>query len=171
MEQEEGWVVCRAFKKPSPSHKQGFDAWNHHYNYYLRNHNHHLIASPSVPDLASPTEMTDSITTQCNTNTNAFHPQQPFGNFEQEYTSNSSVNLIDSQLIDLPRLDSPSLSTSFAPKDAFDQHGDHERHSGRKWEILEDLFSNTPNSQLVPHDHQLEGQNQLSGFFGCFPDL
>ncbi|KAK4387271.1 NAC domain-containing protein 30 [Sesamum angolense] len=27
--QEEGWVVCRAFKKPSPSHKQlGFESWN-----------------------------------------------------------------------------------------------------------------------------------------------
>ncbi|KAG6436016.1 hypothetical protein SASPL_100897 [Salvia splendens] len=27
--QEEGWVVCRAFKKPNPSHKQGYEAWNY----------------------------------------------------------------------------------------------------------------------------------------------
>ncbi|KAL2497310.1 NAC domain-containing protein 30 [Abeliophyllum distichum] len=29
--QEEGWVVCRAFKKPTPSQKQGFEAWNNPY--------------------------------------------------------------------------------------------------------------------------------------------
>ncbi|KAK9758188.1 hypothetical protein RND81_01G213700 [Saponaria officinalis] len=154
--QEEGWVVCRAFKKPSPSHKQGFDAWNHHYNnYYLRNNNY---SNSSNNIIDSPTEMTDSITTQANT----FHPQQlgqPFGNFEQEYTSNP-VNLIDNQLIDLPRLDSPSLSTSFAPKD------DHMTDSGRKWEILEDLFSNPTNSQLVPNEY-----DQLNSFLGCFPNL
>ncbi|XP_074263530.1 NAC domain-containing protein 30-like [Silene latifolia] len=142
--QEEGWVVCRAFKKPSPSHKQRFESWNHHYNnYFVRNNstNNHMICSTSQPDLASPSEVTDS--------TNYFHPQhlgQQFRNFEQEFTSNR-VNLIDSHLMDLPRLDdSPSLSTSIAAEQAFD--------------LQIGVLSN--------EDHDYD---QLSSFLGSFPNL
>ncbi|KAK4794550.1 hypothetical protein SAY86_012544 [Trapa natans] len=33
--QDGEWVVCRAFRKPNPSQRMGFEAWNH--AYYVRN--------------------------------------------------------------------------------------------------------------------------------------
>ncbi|CAI0396400.1 unnamed protein product [Linum tenue] len=44
--QEEGWVVCRAFKKPIPNQRQGYDhhQWNHHHHHHGYNPLH---SSPS----------------------------------------------------------------------------------------------------------------------------
>lgn len=197
--QEEGWVVCRAFKKPSPSHKQGFEAWSHQNNYYyMRSNNSYdrVIGSPSVPDISSPTDLSDSLN-QGHTN---FHNPQvqtmqlPYSNFEleQELITSNRVNLMENQLIvDLPRLDSPSLSTSFATKEAYDhqqqsggivnheEHHHHHESGSNKWEILDNLlgnsssssFSNLPNMQLIPHDYELEVQNQLGSFLECLPSL
>uniref|UniRef100_A0A803L037 Uncharacterized protein n=1 Tax=Chenopodium quinoa TaxID=63459 RepID=A0A803L037_CHEQI len=72
--------------------------------------------------------------------------QLPYNNFNSEL-------IIENQLIiDLPRLDSPSLSTSFATKEAYEHHqqsggivneehhhNDHES-SNNKWEILDNLL-------------------------------
>ncbi|KAK9743310.1 hypothetical protein RND81_03G231200 [Saponaria officinalis] len=151
--QEEGWVVCRAFKKPSPNHKQGFDAWQHHYNNYynMRNNNNNnnniINSTSSLLDLPSPTQATIGQNLQ--------HPHQLLGQpsyiFEQECTSNCS------NLIEMPRLDDSPLSTSFV---AFEEH-DLESSFGCQWEALDNLLS----SQIP------EAQDQLNSFFGCFPDL
>ncbi|EYU22848.1 hypothetical protein ABFS82_03G110300 [Erythranthe guttata] len=53
--QEEGWVVCRAFKKPNPSHKQG--GWNNN-GYYIRNSTgYYNNRPPSYPSTSSSTLM------------------------------------------------------------------------------------------------------------------
>ncbi|KAL9234628.1 hypothetical protein vseg_009481 [Gypsophila vaccaria] len=171
--QEEGWVVCRAFKKPSPSHKQGFDAWRHQYYnncYNIRNNNNDNIITDSTSsvlllDLPSPTQVTSSILTQGNTQ-NLQHSHQQLGPpsyiFEHECTSNNT-NLIEShELIDLmPRLDnSPSLATSFVAKDALEELDLHGNFSC-KWEVLDDLLT----SQIP------EAEDQLNSFFECFPNL
>uniref|UniRef100_A0A803L038 NAC domain-containing protein n=1 Tax=Chenopodium quinoa TaxID=63459 RepID=A0A803L038_CHEQI len=190
--QAKGWVVCRAFKKPSPSHKQGYEAWSHHQNqyYYMRNNNYDRhIGSPSIPDTSSPnTDPSDSIN-QCHTN---FHNPQSHPMQQLPYTNFNPELIIENQLIiDLPRLDSPSFSTSFATKEAYENHqqsggiineehhhNDHES-SNNKWEILDNLLGNSssfsnndlPNMHLVPHDYELEVQNQLGSFLECFPNL
>lgn len=192
--QEEGWVVCRAFKKPSPSHKQGFVAWNQHnyYNYYMRNSNYNshnsIMDSPlSVQSIPSPTDLPDSS----HQATNSFPPQpdqmQAFANCEQAYISNSGVNLMENSLMfDLPQLDSPSLSTSLVTKEPFDHQSgvinneDYDHHerssnsSNNKWDILDTLLgSQMPESTslLLPdHDYDLKAddQNQMESFLGCF---
>ena len=193
MLQEEGWVVCRAFKKPSPNHKQGYEAWNHQNNYYYIRNN--TISSPSSDHNH---HLTDSLNQRL---TNFQHPQQSMhhptynNNFDhQEFISSSSntVDLLENHLItDLPRLDSPSLSTSFAAKDhtLYDHHHqihyqNHDHHhdhheiiSSNNWEIL-DSFLGDSSSQIMSentansHDYEIEVQNQLGGFLEeCFPNL
>ncbi|GAB4861433.1 hypothetical protein Ancab_036635 [Ancistrocladus abbreviatus] len=173
--QEEGWVVCRAFKKPSPSHRQGFEAWNHHY--YLRNNTH--IGSPSVPHIASPILDSNQACT-------SHHQQlQSFG-FDQEYLVTSdntnyaieqhrnSINPADdNQLVDLPRLDSPSLSTSLATNEGFNSISteDYDEKSGSNWNFFDSLVA-----PQIPHQHdhfdqQLHSDNQVGNFLGCFPNL
>ncbi|KMT20084.1 hypothetical protein BVRB_1g001030 [Beta vulgaris subsp. vulgaris] len=205
--QEEGWVVCRAFKKPSSSHKQGFEAWNHHNNtYYMRNNNSsydRFIGSPSIQDISS--SPSDSFNQgHSNFNNNPQHSMQQhqhYNNtsFDQDYISSTGgVNLMENQLIiDLPRLDSPSLSTSFAAQDqSYDHHhhhhqsGDNHERSNNRWESLDSFlgnssqiilpteisassssFSKPQNMQLNSHDYELEVQNQLGSFLECFPNL
>ncbi|KAL5843530.1 hypothetical protein ACOSQ4_009488 [Xanthoceras sorbifolium] len=117
--QEEGWVVCRAFKKPTPNHRQGFEAWNHH-AYYVRDNNNQFRPAPSFSD-----HITTHIT----------HPSSEgtsFGSSDRsEYVSNinnqtffdnNQLMMINNNNIHegttLPQLDdSPSLSTSFATKE------------------------------------------------------
>ncbi|KAL3504001.1 hypothetical protein ACH5RR_033842 [Cinchona calisaya] len=106
--QEEGWVVCRAFKKPCSSHNQGFEAWSN--AYYIRETGNYRL--PSFPN--------KSIT--------SIHPNNPMNiegaNFQQvlfpadqqELIPNQAAQL-DNQLTELPQLDSPSISSSLATKD------------------------------------------------------
>ncbi|KAJ8431446.1 hypothetical protein Cgig2_014939 [Carnegiea gigantea] len=175
--QEEGWVVCRAFKKPSPSHRQGFGPWSHDQsNYYYGCMRHNNI----------PTDNT--LTIQC---TNAFHPQDPRQSsayFEQDFTSNSINNFIENQLImDLPRLDSPTNPS--IKEAAVDQqqsglivtghNNDHESggNNNIKWEILDNLLGSeylaepTSSSFSNYHDYELDPHDQLGSFLECFPNL
>ncbi|KAJ7973935.1 NAC domain containing protein [Quillaja saponaria] len=113
-QQEEGWVVCRAFKKPSPSHRQAYDAWNQ--AYYFRDQNQ--ARPPLFADFASET--------------NVVHPaegssfSQPFGSDQQRLIL-SNHSILDNQLIELPQLDSPTptLSTSLAI-----QESSRQQHNG-----------------------------------------
>ncbi|CAO2835288.1 unnamed protein product [Amaranthus hypochondriacus] len=179
--QEEGWVVCRAFKKPSPNHKQGYEAWNHQNNYYyIRNNN--TIASPSSDHHH---HLNDSLNQRL---TNFQHPQQSMhhptynNNFDhQEFISSSSntVDLLENHLItDLPRLDSPSsLYDHHHHHHHHQNHDHHEIMSSNKWEIL-DSFLGDSSSQIISenttnsHDYEIEVQNQLGSFLEeCFPNL
>ncbi|KAL2467634.1 NAC domain-containing protein 30 [Forsythia ovata] len=52
--QEEGWVVCRAFKKPIPNQKQGYEAWNNVYYTRSINSNYRPSSYPSTPNTMQP---------------------------------------------------------------------------------------------------------------------
>ncbi|XP_050269169.1 NAC domain-containing protein 30 isoform X1 [Quercus robur] len=168
--QEEGWVVCRAFKKPSPNYRQGFEAWN---AYYVRDNSQ--VMPPSYSHIASTTQ--------------AFNPNQaatfhvPITSLQQELVCNHA--LLDNQLVEIPRLDSPSLSTSLATKEGFQHNGlaNNEDFDGISsqyvdWKNLDDLlasqFSGTtsyPNLPLISQNNELGAQNNDSHLLGCFPDL
>ncbi|XP_031256006.1 NAC domain-containing protein 30-like [Pistacia vera] len=182
--QEEGWVVCRAFKKPSPNQRQGYEAWNH--AYYLRppssssnsdhlmlNHHHH-----------HPNQSTS-------------FPQHPFASpSDLDYFPINNQTFMENQLMELPQLDSPTLSTSFATKDQGHlQHnsnniltsedcGEEEKSNNGgeyniDWKILDNLLA----SQLVPfpnnlpsfssqnNNFELEAQTSVSHILGCLHEL
>ncbi|RQO99301.1 hypothetical protein POPTR_013G113100v4 [Populus trichocarpa] len=179
-QQEEGWVVCRAFKKPIPNQRQGFEAWNH--AYYVNNINH-----------ARPPSFSDTVTT-----THTVHPNQS-ASFHQPFSSSSDLishqEFLDNnnRLVELPQLDSPStLSTSFAPKEGnFHQTNedyDDERSNNSSqyidWKSLDTLLASQVNDsstssfplQNFPsitqnYDLAAGQQDHVSHFLDCFPDI
>lgn len=171
--QEEGWVVCRAFKKPSPNHRQGFEAWTR--AYYARDNSQ--VRPPSFPDL---------VAAQGGHPNQAATFHQPIGSLQQEFFCGHS--LLDDQLIEIPQLDSPStLSTSLATKDGFQRIGvavedyDEERSTISSqyldWKNLDDLLANgttpfpLPNLPSISPNNEIGAQNNGSHLLGCLPDL
>ncbi|KAL0360109.1 UNVERIFIED_CONTAM: NAC domain-containing protein 30 [Sesamum radiatum] len=171
--QEEGWVVCRAFKKPNPSHKQGFEAWNN--AYYVRNSSNYRL--PSYPGT--------STTQMHNFDSSLIH--QP--SFPPEILK-ASHSPFESQVVELPKLDSPSISTSFATNDTNFEHSfvaneeteDEKSNFGNQFSDWNKLFATQvtgvssyayTNMSLLPHsDDELDAQNHLSHVLDqCFPDL
>ncbi|KAH7861665.1 hypothetical protein Vadar_029095 [Vaccinium darrowii] len=162
---EEGWVVCRAFKKPSPHHKQGFGSWNR--SYYTSNSND--FGMPSYSDAIGTTH-------QVYTNQTSPFPPSPFGS-EQE---------LENQLTDSPI----TISTSFGTNSGIDHNGkiikdcEDERSSQVSqyfdWKKLDDLLElqlvepppfGHSNFPFVSQENELNGQNHESHLFTCFPDL
>ncbi|KAL5558455.1 hypothetical protein UlMin_034666 [Ulmus minor] len=171
--QEEGWVVCRAFTKPTPSQRQGYEAWNH--AYYVRENSHvnqHIMnVNPS---------------------------NQTAGNIHHCFGSTDHINLISDQL---PQLDSPSsISANIAINNESFQHNtsglisedfeDERSNNGSSqfvdWKNLDSLLATTsfqvpidyPTSSfassslasMAPQNYQQETLNQH--LLGCtFPDL
>ncbi|CAA3029947.1 NAC domain-containing 30-like [Olea europaea subsp. europaea] len=90
--QEEGWVVCRAFKKPTPNQKQGFEARDN--VYYTRSINSNYRPNSSYPSTPSSMQPFDPV----NQGTN--FQQSPFG------------LVLENQIVELPELDSPAMLTS-----------------------------------------------------------
>ncbi|CAA2988284.1 NAC domain-containing 30-like [Olea europaea subsp. europaea] len=103
--QEEGWVVCRAFKKPTPSQKQGFETWNN--SYYERSYR-----PPSYPSTPNEIHTFDPTYNQGT----KFHPS-PFAADQQLIISNHTS--FEYQRIELPKPDSPSIS---ATKESFEHN-------------------------------------------------
>ncbi|KAG6624941.1 NAC domain-containing protein 30-like [Carya illinoinensis] len=188
--QEEGWVVCRAFKKPSPNHRQGFEAWVH--GHYHRDNSQ--VRPPAFSDLVGSTTHEEVNPNQAAT----FDYPQPImiNSVRQELVCSHGTNLLANQLIELPQLaDSPStLSTSLATKEGNLQHNgiainedfEDERSSITShyidWRNLDDLlssqFSTPATTNSFPHPNfpliaqENEAQNNAGGhFLGCFPDL
>ena len=181
--QEEGWVVCRAFKKPTPNHRQGFEAWSH--AYYVRDHNSQVNRPPSFSDFATAAEVVHPNIQAAAT----FHDdQQPISSAQQEQLV-CSHNVLDSQLIiELPQLGSPTLSTSLATKEGFHHHQQHngvaiedfdeERSISSQyidWRNLDNLLASQfpaapsfshQNLPLISQINELEAQSNA-----CFPDL
>lgn len=176
--QEEGWVVCRAFKKPTPNHRQGFEAWTH--AYYVRE-NSQVSRPPSFSDFASTTVTDQAV--HPNIQAPTFH--EPISSIQQELVS--SHNVLDSQLLELPQLGSPTLSTSLATKEGFhhQQHNglaiedfDEERSISSQyidWRNLDNLLASQfpgttsfshQNLPLISQNNELEAQSNA-----CFPDL
>ncbi|KAM6544474.1 hypothetical protein CsatB_008921 [Cannabis sativa] len=131
---EEGWVVCRAFRKPSPSHhqRQGYEMWNHG-NYYERenssssSHMMRPLYSSSSPSVEEKHNMADII------NHNPNNVAATSTAFHNCFIPSSSVHVHDQdQLVYplpsvdhihltthhhhevLPQLDSPSISANLA---------------------------------------------------------
>ncbi|KAL0351380.1 UNVERIFIED_CONTAM: NAC domain-containing protein 30 [Sesamum calycinum] len=171
--QEEGWVVCRAFKKPNPSHKQGFEAWNN--AYYIRNSSNYRL--PSYPGT--------STTRMHNFDSSLIH--QP--SFPPE-SLKASHSPFESQVVELPKLDSPSISTSFATNDTNFEHSfvaneeteDEKSNFGNQFSDWNQLLATQvtgvssyayTNMPLLPNsDDELDAQNHLSHVLDqCFPDL
>lgn len=175
--QEEGWVVCRAFRKPSPSHvRQCFESDQ----CYLREQIRHQRAlfSSSFSDhhhlLTHPNNNNNSQTTSYGYNTH----QQPLIIPEQQLVT-----------IDLPQLDSPKASLGIRSS------SNNEEYYSSDVESLDTLFasnltdstsasasaaaffahSNIP-MMMTPHEHELLLQpqthqaNSNTHILGCFHD-
>jgi hypothetical protein len=171
-------VVCRAFKKPTPNHRQGFEAWTH--AYYNRDTSQ-VSRPPSFSDFAG----TAQVVVHPNLQAATFH--EPIStSLQQELVC--SHNVLDSQLLELPQLGSPTLSTSLATKEGF-----HHQHNGNlaiedfdeeksissqyiDWRNLDNLLaSQFPGTTSFSHQnlplisqnvHELEAESNA-----CFPDL
>lgn len=124
--QEEGWVVCRAFKKPSPSHhqKQGFEAWTSssdaysYNNNYIRSENANFRPPPSIYNRQTTMNIIESTNFQQNPYASDHHHQhhQDFIMTISNQQQTSFNNIVNDHLPELD--DSPSISTSFVTKEA-----------------------------------------------------
>lgn len=178
MQQEEGWVVCRAFKKPNPSNKPGFEAWNK--TYYTRDSSNYRF--PSYP--STPTVMPCFDPSSLNQGTSLHQPSFPPG------TLKSNLSPFESQMVDLPNLDSPSISTSFATNDTNLEHSavateeaedekSYFTNQFSEWKSFDKLLASSSSSSytygtnmpFVPDSGDLDAQNHLSHVLECFPDL
>ncbi|KAJ4965950.1 hypothetical protein NE237_017799 [Protea cynaroides] len=178
--QAKGWVVCRAFKKPSPSHSQGFPMMMNR-AYYPRGHDHH-IEIRSFADIISPVQVVNHYQGTSN------FPHQPIY-CEQELVMSKNSHL-DHQLIDLPQLDSPTLSTNLATREGFEPSGtskedyddEMNRHGSQvvDWRTLDELLASQlsgttscppTNFPLVQQDYDQDLQNQGTSLLGCFHNL
>ncbi|KAJ9145993.1 hypothetical protein P3X46_028316 [Hevea brasiliensis] len=175
--QEEGWVVCRAFKKPIPNQRPCYEAWNNHA--YCAN-----VRPPSFSNTVTTSQMAIHPNQSA-----SFHHQQPFGSGPAaELVSSYTFLDNNNQLIDLPQLDSPStLSTSFATREGFHNNNNgfcnedfDEGRSNSSTQFIDlknldsllgsqvnDSTSYVPTPNLLPSITQ---GYELSHFLGCFPD-
>lgn len=161
--QEEGWVVCRAFKKPIPNQRQRNGNWNN--GYYFQSDNN--FAPSSIQDrLINPVH-----TVVQNQSTNYY--EVPFDSLDQQQFSNHAH-----ELIDLPQLDSPStISTSL------DLDQDKYNHDVNIYDDIKNVQNfympklneapliPFPNMPLIPCDKDSDSQNHMNHLLGCFPDL
>ncbi|GAU15946.1 hypothetical protein TSUD_41690 [Trifolium subterraneum] len=115
---EEGWVVCRAFKKPSPSHRPGYEPWysnsnQHQQPQYFRDDQNYATTRPlSMTDILHENRLLLQHNPTTEEGTSFSHN---FSN-DQQFLSNQTTLVMDNkQLIELPQLDSPT--TSFAIKE------------------------------------------------------
>ncbi|WVY95852.1 hypothetical protein V8G54_028003 [Vigna mungo] len=180
LQTEEGWVVCRAFRKPSPSHRQGYEAWCSSSSHQQHFYKDQSFARPlSIADILNETNV-------------PHHPAEapsfslPF-NSDQQHFILPNQTVMEKQLIELPQLDSPTAS--FAMKDCNQQHQNGLRNEeycsdersnssaqGIDWKSLDNLFGSQlsdtayfshPNVPLMmPHNNH----DQASHILGCFPD-
>ncbi|MBA0728022.1 hypothetical protein Golax_000957 [Gossypium laxum] len=167
---EEGWVVCRAFRKPCPNQRQRFEAWSH--GYYMRD-NSQVRPPVSLSDIAT----TSHLHLRRNQGSSFY---ESYGS-EQELVSNTHNFLDSQQVIELPQLDSPiTVSPSLAEKEVF--HCDEEKSNESSqihvidWKNFDNLFNSQltdttsypyQTAALIPQNDELEAQQHH--LLGCFP--
>ncbi|KAJ8551186.1 hypothetical protein K7X08_000556 [Anisodus acutangulus] len=180
--QEEGWVVCRAFKKPSPANNK--PSWdNIAYNNYMRGNNtsYTTIPSPSLPQMSSTPMHYNPL--------NAFNQTSNFNQFpfnDHQDLISSQIGYENQLVIELPQLDSPTISTSLATKDYqgrnfMASNNEEEKNicgnNGQfcdEWNIDDKLFAPSsscsfPNLPLaITRD---DDQNHMNQLLQCYPDL
>ncbi|XP_073276607.1 NAC domain-containing protein 30-like [Primulina huaijiensis] len=161
--QEEGWVVCRAFRKPNPTQKQGFvDPWDY-------NMNSRKFKIPPYP--SSPSS-------------HFLHNFNPITH--DEYDQTPLIPHFENHMLELPNLDSPSISTSFATTtNNFEEVEDEKSSFPDDWkssfdredigsQILHLDPSSHANPSLPPVSYnidELAAQNHLTSVFESFPEL
>ncbi|CAA0840869.1 NAC domain-containing protein 30 [Striga hermonthica] len=191
--QEEGWVVCRAFKKPTPNHKQGFEA----------NWNYNNMSSYARLDFTQPSRLPGPTTSSL--------PNNNYLDLLNNQGTTSLFNPLRNPLVELPNLDSPSISSkgftanennifedSSVGRELLDQgdfsnNNNHHQYVGKHWKsfdrLLESqvigspssssfvlqpntplLISSTHNDGLVDHVAD-DDQTYMSHVLECFPDL
>ncbi|XP_071717272.1 NAC domain-containing protein 30-like [Rutidosis leptorrhynchoides] len=168
--QEEGWVVCKAFKKPNPIQNQGFEGWNN--GYYIRNANN---VRPNQPLNDSPNP---SRSFNSNVSTNLY--QLPFCDQEQ-LTSNNF-------LLENSNVNTPSASRSLATdieRDYENKITDINQYD-EHWKYMRNLldceleepkpFPNYSSMPLIVNNEdnnelELDSYDQTSHLFGCFSEL
>ncbi|KAF8018238.1 hypothetical protein BT93_H3204 [Corymbia citriodora subsp. variegata] len=176
--QDEGWVVCRAFKKPTPNQRQGFEAWNH--AYYVRDYANPRPPPSLLPDTSQAVSFSRHQFAPC---------QEPVSNHQ---------SLWDSQLSELPQLDSPTLSTSLTTTNNYvSTHEEYDDGRSKnvnddgaqfinEWTSLDSLLASHMNNSGDDYTARLtepsmhmqssslgfarEGESQVGHFLGCFPD-
>ncbi|CAA0809889.1 NAC domain-containing protein 30 [Striga hermonthica] len=171
--QEEGWVVCRAFKKPSPSHKQGFEAWKN--AYYIRN-NDDAYKPPSYPSTPNLMPNYDPALDQAAN----FQPTPIF-------SAKSLQGPFKSQIVELRKLDSPSFATndsSFEHSVMADEEIENEKGSfGNQfydeWRSFDKMIAPQvvgssspyayPSAPLVSNGGVMDAHSHFSCVLECFP--
>ncbi|XP_073020934.1 NAC domain-containing protein 30-like [Primulina eburnea] len=162
--QEEGWVVCRAFMKPSPTQNQRFEAWSNP-NYYTRDTAINQNMATSI--LFSSTPSSSTVVHNCGT---SFH------RFQQGTTA--VVNPFDQNpMVELRKIDSPSISTSF-PTTNDNNNLEHGVAENEGFEDERNEFGNRFNGwknfdrEVINHPLSYEDTSfSYSDAFDCFPDL
>ncbi|XP_073099693.1 NAC domain-containing protein 37 [Elaeis guineensis] len=162
--QAKGWVVCRAFKKQNTSQRQCFNTYNP--QYCIRDHD--CYGLEALSDACTTTRLANSIAAQ------TFH--------EQSFRCEMELGFRQAHLnhvLEIPSLDSPSLSTNLAVKEIFEPSiVANEDHSAQRndfrgqfidWKALDKLLasqlnesfaSSNSNVPLIPLDYDIDAQNQ-----------
>ncbi|KAF8404219.1 hypothetical protein HHK36_009101 [Tetracentron sinense] len=158
--QDKGWVVCRAFKKPTPIHRQGFEAWNS--PYYIRDHDH--LGLRSFTDTVSPMQVVE---------------RYKGTDFLQQAISSEHIQQLDS-----PLSDSLVRKEGFEPRGMINEDYNNERNKGAQqfidWKNMDKflaselsettscLHSNLP---LIPQYYDLDDQKHGNHFPGHFSNM
>ncbi|XP_010521138.1 PREDICTED: NAC domain-containing protein 30 [Tarenaya hassleriana] len=159
--QEEGWVVCRAFRKPTPNQRpHGYEPWpNHHY---------HLPTTTMNSDILSSSQNMNQMLM----NSNLYQPNMCSPMHHQHGN------------VEIPQLDSPSLSshslgtTTKDHTNGFEQD-DEKSFNGVDWKTLDGFLATqvTSDSNLLLSSFESQSfdqnYNELEAnthVLGCFPD-
>ncbi|XP_073106856.1 NAC domain-containing protein 30-like [Elaeis guineensis] len=158
--QAKGWVVCRAFRKPSPNQRQCF---NNYDPTYYNNLDGQYGREPR------------------------FMESYQGGNFREQPTGcrgESKNTTLLSHVLELPQLHSPSLSTSLSTKEFFEPNvASDEEHAAKRsdcegqmidWKFLDKLLSSQLNESasssmpVVPVNYDGGAQSQGDQFLALF---
>ncbi|KAK4375261.1 hypothetical protein RND71_005938 [Anisodus tanguticus] len=173
--QEEGWVVCRAFKKPAPNKQPSLEVWQN--AYYIRGTNSTYRPS-SLSEITSPMHHQPLNINAFNQTTNfhqfIFNPSHD--DHQNMIINDSSQNFFENQLVELPQLDSPTISTSLCTKDN-KSLGEQSYTTNYNEDDREEEkhLNGINNSQFYGDwknfDTLIEPPSHISHLLECFPDL
>ncbi|XP_073223227.1 NAC domain-containing protein 30 [Cicer arietinum] len=172
--QAKGWVVCRAFRKPSPSHRPGFEPWC---SSSSSQHQHQHQQPHYFRDETYSTTRPLSITDIFHEGTSYSHP---FSTEQQQFLSNQTL-IMDKNLIELPQLEECNQLQHHNNEDCNEERSNNNIVD---WKSLDNLFTSqftdttTANyfshqnlPLMIPHSHhELQSSNQANHILGCFPD-
>ncbi|KAG0483564.1 hypothetical protein HPP92_011648 [Vanilla planifolia] len=154
--QEEGWVVCRAFRKPCSNQRQSFEAFgNHHFI------DQHQFRHEPLMDASQLITMEESSYTGLSLQPESFACGMEFESKNQQ---------LFNQALEMPKLESPTLATALPSTDAFEAelmakecgHGSKADAMGHlvDWKSLDKLLS----TQMIHIECEAETQVDEQSF-------